>query len=96
MTSPTTAVIEFGTPDAAKECLDRRLFTWDLGKSSHVVTVEKFGKNLFISFFHCKHMTDIIPRKNPMIKVILGSLWSWKLNHIRCWFGHFDMCLCQC
>ena len=50
MTSPTTAVIEFGTPDDAKDCLQRRYFTWDLGKTSHVITVEVFGKNLFIFF----------------------------------------------
>ncbi len=59
MTSPTTAVIEFPTPDPVEDCLSRGVFAWDCGnEGSHVLRAEKFGKNLL--FFHSKHMILMI------------------------------------
>ena len=76
MTSSTTAVVEFPTPEAAEECLDRGVFSWDLGTESHVFNVERFGKKPFY-FSTLKHMTLMIckiPRKHTTSKAFSGSI----------------------
>ena len=56
MTSQTTAVVEFKTPDVAENCLERGVYSWDGGRGIEWFRVERFGKNLF---FHSKHIDSM-------------------------------------